>query len=262
VSPGRVAIWVASIGALALAARSILLGPLPLAVALGAFALYVALALTGVMVPRLEMFGDVTWQGDDENGGLALTFDDGPNPQTTPRVLSALASAGVTATFFVIGEKVTRYPDVARAIVDGGHSLGVHGYTHNRLYALLPPSAVVQDIEKTVAAIVDATGVKPRWFRPPVGQVSPRTAAGAKKAGFEIVAWSARGLDGVSRADPDRVLFRLDRGIEPGAILQLHDAAENDDHVPASLEILPRLLSRIEERGLRVVPLGSLLGES
>jgi peptidoglycan/xylan/chitin deacetylase (PgdA/CDA1 family) len=260
--PARVVLWVASLGGLALCARSIFIGAVPLFVAFAAFFTYVTVAVTGVLVPQLEMFGDASWRGDPKTNTVALTFDDGPHPVTTRRVLAILARGGVRATFFVIGEKVERHPDVVREIAGAGHGLAMHGYRHDRLYSLKPPNAVRDDIVKTRDAIERAAGVRPRWFRPPIGHLSPRTAAGAERAGVQVVAWSVRGLDGLRSADADRVITRIERGLRPGAIVLLHDAAESDDYAPASLAALPRILEIIERKGLRAVSLDELLTES
>lgn len=257
---GRIVLWIASIGGIALAVRSVALGPVPLLVAMAALAGYIVLVLVGVLVPRLEMFGDVIWRGDAECGGVALTFDDGPHPVTTRRVLDLLREAHATATFFVIGSKVDAHPDVVREIVAAGHALGVHGYEHDRLYALKPPAAVADDIGRAIDAVERAVGDRPSWFRPPIGHLSPRTFAGAKRAGVEIVGWSVRGWDGLSRANPARVVARVERGLAPGAILLLHDAAERDDFSPAVLVALPLVLDAIARRGLRVLPLGFVIG--
>lgn len=257
--PARIGLWVLSIGGLALAVRAVLMGPIPLWVALSALAGYVAYCVVGALVPRLEMFADVVWRGDATSGGVALTFDDGPSPLTTPRVLELLARADARATFFVLGEKAARHPAVLKALIDGGHTVGVHGYAHDRLYAFKSPRAVEEDIRRACDAVTRETGRRVRWFRPPVGQVSPRTAEGARRLGVDIVGWSVRGFDGLRRADPARVAARIERGLEPGAIVLLHDASERDDFTPASLEALPRILERIREKGLRVVPLETLL---
>jgi peptidoglycan/xylan/chitin deacetylase (PgdA/CDA1 family) len=259
VPPGRIALWVASIGGLALAVRSLLIGPVPLGVALIALGSYFGLVMVGVLVPRLEMFGDVIWCGDPSSGGVALTFDDGPHPVTTRNVLEILRAAKISATFFVIGRKVDAHPEVVREIVADGHSLGVHGYDHDWLYALKPPAIVAADIERARAAVEQAVGLRPSWFRPPIGHVSPRTAAGAKRAGVEMVGWSVRGLDGLSRADPRAVAARVERGLRGGALVLLHDAAERDDFSPAALEALPLVLQAIARRGLRVLPLEAVI---
>ncbi len=256
---GRVVLWVASIGAIALCVRSFVLGPVPPLVAWVAFAGYVAIAVTGVLVPQLEMFGEVISRGDPGTRAVALTFDDGPSPLTTPRVLEALAAASAKATFFVLGAKAAAHPDVLRAIVAAGHAVGVHGYDHQRLYALLTPSAVAADIERASAVIEREAGLRPRWFRPPVGQVSPRTAAGARRAGLSIVAWSVRGLDGLRRRTPEQVVARITRGLAPGAIVLMHDAAEHEDFEPASIAALPRVLAALVEKGLATVTLDELI---
>jgi peptidoglycan/xylan/chitin deacetylase (PgdA/CDA1 family) len=258
--PSRVVLWVASVACLALAARSVFLGPVPMPVALIVGVLYLALIVGGVLLPHLGMFGDVIWQGAGDQRAIALTFDDGPHPETTPKILELLAQEGLTATFFVLGDKADAHPDVVRDIARAGHGLGVHGYHHYRLYSLLPPSAVEEDIRKAQDAVERASGVKPRLFRPPVGQVSPRTADGARRAGVDIVVWSVRGFDGLKNADPERIALRVERGLRPGAIVLLHDAAERDDHIPASLEALPKIIAAIRERRLAVVPLLELIG--
>jgi len=261
VPAARIALWVFSIGGLALAARAVLVRPVPLWFALIALVAYVVVCICGVFVPRLQMFGDVTWHGNAKSGGVALTFDDGPHPVTTRRILALLAEADAPATFFVLGEKAERHPEILRDLVLAGHSVGVHGYEHDRLYAFKSPSAISADIERAQRVVEHAVDVRSRWFRPPVGQVSPRTAEGAKRAGVEIIGWSVRGLDGMRGADPDRVARRIERGLEAGAIVLLHDAAEQDDFTPASLEALPQVLESIARKGLRVVPLQALIGD-
>ena len=102
---------------------------------------YVALATAGVLIPQLEMYGDMLWRGTPGARTVALTFDDGPHPETTRRVLEMLrANGGQRATFFVVGRKARQYPDVVREIHAAGHAIGLHGYEHDRLYALKPPA--------------------------------------------------------------------------------------------------------------------------
>lgn len=256
---GRVVLIVASVGALALLARSLIIAPVPLWVVGVVFFGYLAVAVGGALAPQLGMYADVLWRGEPGARGVALTFDDGPDPRTTPRVLHILERARVRATFFVIGHKVDQHPDVVRAIAEAGHEIGVHGYAHDRLYALKPPAAVAGDIAKTVDAVGRAAGVRPRWFRPPIGQVSPRTAEGAKRAGLPIVAWSVRARDGLASANPDSIKLRVTRGLRDGAIVLLHDAREHGDGVPASIEALPSILRALEARGLSAVTLDELV---
>jgi len=257
--PARIALWVSSVAALALFARTLLVSPLPTWVAVTAFGAYAVLCTVGVLVPQLEMYGDVEWRAEPGEKAVALTFDDGPNPKTTRKVLKILARSGHKATFFVVGRKALAHPEVVREIHEAGHELGLHGYQHDRLYALKPPKYVADDIARTQEAVERACGVRPTLFRPPVGYTSSRTASGAKRAGVRSIAWSARGVDGVGPADPDRVYARIEAKLRDGAIVLLHDAAERDDFEPASIEILPRILEELDARGLRTRTVSALL---
>jgi peptidoglycan/xylan/chitin deacetylase (PgdA/CDA1 family) len=256
---GRVLFWVLSLGALALGVRSALGHPPPLLVGVGAMVAYLGLIGVATLVPRLEVFGDVLWRVPGARGRVALTFDDGPSPDTTPRILDMLRARGQRATFFVIGRKAEAHPELLRAMAGDGHAIGVHGYDHDRLYAFWRPALVEADIERCISIVQSATGGAPVLFRPPIGQASPRTFAGARGAGVEVVGWSLRGMDGLRGAKVSAVAERVKRGLAPGAIVLLHDAAERDDYKPASLEALPSILDALDERGLRSVTVPELV---
>jgi peptidoglycan/xylan/chitin deacetylase (PgdA/CDA1 family) len=262
VPPGRILLWLASLGGLALLARSLLLGPVDPWIALAAFFGYLTVVIVGAMVPQLEMYGDVLCRGLPGAQGAALTFDDGPDPDTTPRVLDALRRAGARATFFVIGEKAERHPEIVRRMVAEGHLVALHGYRHDRLYAFKSPSAVADDIRRAADVVEAATGVRPRWFRPPLGYVSPRTAAGARRAGVEIVGWTARALDGLAGRSPRAVVMRLAPALTDRAILLLHDASERGGSAPAGVAALPDLLAEADRRRLPLVTVDALIDVS
>jgi len=258
--PARIGLWVFSIAGLALLFRTLFIGPPPLSVAVSAMLAYVAFATIGVLVPRLQMYGDVFWRAEPGLRAVALTFDDGPHPRTTRQVLEILARGGHQATFFVVGRKARLHPDVVREIHDAGHAIGLHGYAHDRLYSLKAPRYVADDIERTARAVEEACGVRPTLFRPPVGYVSSRTAVGARRAGVTLIGWSARGIDGIGETEAARVVRRIERRLEDGAIVLLHDASERDDFVPASIAALPEILRAIETRGLSCVRVDELIG--
>ena len=249
--PARIAFIVATIGAFSLVVRTLTIGPIPLWLSVVALVAYVALCTAGVLVPQLEMYGDVFWRAEPGRQLVALTFDDGPHPRTTRQILGLLEGSGHKATFFVVGRKVEQYPDVVRELVEAGHGVALHGYSHDRLYCLKPPSYVKADIERTQDAVERACGLRPMLLRPPIGYVSHRTVFAARKTGVSLVAWSARGIDGLGATDPGRVVRRIERGLRDGAIVMLHDAAEREDFVPASIEALPRILRALEQRGFR-----------
>ncbi|HEY6081226.1 MAG TPA: polysaccharide deacetylase family protein, partial [Polyangiaceae bacterium] len=200
------------------------------------------------------MYGSMLWRGP-ARPEVAITFDDGPSPDTTPRVLELLATAGTRATFFVVGRKVQAHPELLRAIVAGGHEVGLHGFEHDRLFSLRLPLQVERDIVRTQAAVEQAGAPRATLFRPPIGFASHFTVFGARRARVTLVGCSARALDGFAQANPERVTARLLRAARPGALLALHDAAERDDYVPASLAALPHLLQALRERQLRAVTL-------
>lgn len=256
--PARIALWVASIGGLALLVRSLVVGPVPTWLAVLSLVAYIAYCTAGTLVPQLEMYGDWTWKGRRSQKRVALTFDDGPNPETTRRVLEALARAGQRATFFVVGRKAETHPDVIREIHEAGHAIGLHGYAHDWFYSFKPPTFVERDIKRTQDAIERVCGVRPTLFRPPLGYVTPRTVVGARRAGVELVAWSARAIDGLGNSDPNKVAARVERGLVGGAIIALHDAAERDDFEPASVQALPKILETLRARGLESVRVDEL----
>ena len=255
--PARLLLWLLSLACLAVAAHAFSVQPPPVWVAALLLLLLATVATVGVLFPRLEVFADVL-QRAPGRGAVALTFDDGPHPESTRRVLSLLAEHGARATFFVVGHKAELYPDVVREIVAAGHTLGLHGYAHDRLYSLRSERYVRRDVERTQAAIEQACGVRPTLFRPPVGFLSFSTSFAAERAGIALVAWSARGLDGYRGARAERVLARLLRGLEDGAIVLLHDAAEREDFEPVSVAVLPALLAKLREQGLRAVTVEEL----
>lgn len=249
----RVLLYVATIGALALVARSLFMGIVALDVALIALGIYVALVTCGTLVLRLGMFADVTSRGPDDARGVALTFDDGPNPETTPAVLELLDEAGVKATFFVIGKKAEAHPDLVRMIHERGHSIGVHSFAHDRLFSLRTMAFVRRDLERSIEVIEAITGERPTLFRPPMGHTSARLVRAADDLDLRFVGWSVRGIDGLASARAERVAARILPKLRDGAIVLMHDAAERDDFRPVSLDVLPAVLSAMDRKDLRGV---------
>jgi peptidoglycan/xylan/chitin deacetylase (PgdA/CDA1 family) len=220
-----------------------------------------AFLTTGVLFPGLAMYAPIASRGPAGRSRVALTFDDGPHPVTTRRVLEILAASRHRATFFVLGEKVRRHPDVVRDIRAGGHSVGIHGDFHDRFHSFRMPWTVRNQLVRAGDAVEAATGARPRFFRPPLGHTSVTTVPGVRRAGLTLVGWSSRGLDGLRGRTAEACLARVRRTLDDGAIVMLHDAAEYDDFEPAAVRALPQLLALLDERGLTSVGLDSLLGE-
>jgi peptidoglycan/xylan/chitin deacetylase (PgdA/CDA1 family) len=161
--------------------------------------------------------------------GVALTFDDGPHPEGTPAVLDALARLGAPAAFFLTGEQVERYPELAREICERGHTTGVHGHRH-LLLPLRGPGISTADLRLACAVIEHATAVKPRLYRPPYGAANPAVLLAAQRAGLRPVLWARWGRDWERRASAASVAAAATRDLRGGEILLLHDS----DHYAAS----------------------------
>lgn len=191
------------------------------AAALGVAAAHAGPALTTIaplrrrVLPRLSGLRSRT---------VALTFDDGPDPKSTPEFLSILAKLRVPATFFVLGEMAQRAPDLLRRLHDEGHEVGVHGWVH-RNHLRMSPARVYDELAHTADLVEQICGRRPAWFRPPYGVLSGGSCAAAARLRLTPLLWTAWGVDWEARATPESVLARLRRGgLRPGATLLLHDS--------------------------------------
>jgi peptidoglycan/xylan/chitin deacetylase (PgdA/CDA1 family) len=190
-----------------------------------------------------------------DDGHVALTFDDGPDPDGTPAVLDALDATGLKATFFMVGEQVKAAPALAREVASRGHEVALHGATH-RSHRELGPRDSRDEPAYGLGTVEAATARRPRFFRPPYGVFNEHSYAAVRAVGLEPVYWSAWGLDWetISAA---RVVDVVERDLEPGAIVVLHDSARYGHRadVAATVEAIPPIAALAAERGLRVGPL-------
>ncbi|GAA2642716.1 polysaccharide deacetylase family protein [Paractinoplanes durhamensis] len=187
---------------------------------------------------------------------VALTFDDGPHPEATPELLRILGNAGVRATFFLLGRMAEELPEVARAIADAGHEIGVHGYDH-RLLARRGPAATRYDLDRATAAITAVTGARPRWWRPPYGVANTAAMLESRRLGLRPVLWTTWGRDWTATCTPDSVYRSVLRKLDGGGTILLHDS--DVSAAPkcwlAMLGALPPILTTCRARGLAVGPL-------
>ena len=144
--------------------------------------------------------------------GVALTFDDGPHPEGTPAVLEVLAAAGATATFFLVGEQVARWPQVAAEIAAAGHEIAIHGYLH-RLLLRRRVASLASDLDRAYDVIAAATGREPALYRPPYGVFSSGALGLVRRRGWEALLWSAWGRDWGAHETPDLIARRSLRGL-------------------------------------------------
>lgn len=259
--PARILFWAATAGGILLATRAVLVEPPPLALSVTAAIAYVALVLGGVFFLRLRMFADAVVRGPKDARGVVLTFDDGPDPVHTRAILDVLDERSAKATFFVIGKKADAHPDLVKEIVRRGHDVGVHGYDHDRLFALRGPRRVRRDLDRALASLEKILGRRPTIFRPPIGHTNPTIARVADMLDLTVVGWSVSAADGIALAKPAQVARRISRGLRDGAIVMLHDAAERGDRAPAAVAALPEILDAIEAKNLSVVQLSEWLEE-
>lgn len=189
---------------------------------------------------------------------LALSFDDGPHPVETPAILELLAQGNHKATFFVTGLRAQKYPDLIRKIADRGHTIANHSLRHAPWTPVLPAMTLARELAEANRYIEGQTGDQPRWFRAPVGLISPPVALAAQVAGMDLVHWTASARDGTARAPANACLARLLPHVHPGAILVLHDGVVGADGSVAR-QILPGLLAEMDRRGVRSVGLDGLL---
>ncbi len=216
--------------------------------------------MAGYLLPALAFYSRVLRAAlgvEDRTAsgtGVAITFDDGPHAQGTPAVLSVLAGHKVRATFFLVGEQVSRNPSIAAEIVTAGHGIGLHCYRHRNLLRLTPWQ-VREDLARAQATIEDATGVSPALYRPPYGILNATALRFARRAGQRTLLWSHWGRDWQARATPESISTQVTGGVGEGSVLLLHDA--DDYSAPGSWQrtaaALPRVLDTLGEQGLQVV---------
>lgn len=177
---------------------------------------------------------------------VALTFDDGPSDETTPRVLEILRAKGVKATFFLVGREAERHPDLVRQMRTEGHAIGNHTFTHSPLFCFLTPARLRWEIERTQQVLSGITGARPRLFRSPVGLRHPFLARTLKDAGVEYISWQLRTLD-THPNRPNALRARILDRIAPGDIVLMHDRPARG--TTAMISVLPEVIDRLRDRG-------------
>ncbi|MFF4760292.1 polysaccharide deacetylase family protein [Streptomyces sp. NPDC001292] len=217
-------------------------------------AVHIVPAATWLPRLRARCFPGLAGTGRPDH--VALTFDDGPDPASTPHFLDELDRLAVRATFFVLGERVARFPGLTRHIADRGHELAVHGWTHSRPW-LPAPARDVRETARAALAVHDTTGRRPRWYRPPYGILTAGRWTAARRAGLRPVLWTAWGRDWTADATPASVRTTVAADLCGGGTILLHDT----DHASApnswqsTLGALPALIDTCHKAGWSVGPL-------
>jgi peptidoglycan-N-acetylglucosamine deacetylase len=221
-------------------------------------ALAIATGLWGAYDPNSRLFGPVIGRGPRQRVAF-LTFDDGPNPGVTERVLEVLARERVPATFFMVGKHVERYQDTALAVARAGHGIGNHTYSHQKLHRVGPHRAA-EEIRRGHDTIAEVTGVIPRSFRAPHGYRSPFVAWAIAPYGYRVFGWTF-GVWDTARPGAERIRSRVRTGLRPGSILLLHDG---DGYQPLgdrwqTADALQGIITDVKAMGYRFAPLVELV---
>ncbi len=184
---------------------------------------------------------------------IALTFDDGPSPKLTPKLLDLLAEHHIKATFFVIGQNVVEHPEIVARAVREGHEIGNHSWSHPNFGHMSDESVRLQ-LKRTDQAIENATGSRPVLLRPPYGSITPRQKRWIhNEFGYDIVLWDVDPLDW-KRPGPTAIFSRIMKATRPGSIVLSHDI-----HL-GTIEAMPAILSQLEARGFKFVTVSELIG--
>ena len=225
----------------------------------GLIVIWLGVSARGMASMRSQVFGRVYWRGDPNTKAVALTFDDGPSEPSTAQVLDALKRHGVKATFFVIGKNLMAHPELARRIVDEGHELGNHSYSHPWMFRMLF-SRIKEDIELCQDEIETVAGYRPIFFRQPIGINNPSVMKVIDKMGMVMVGWQVRAYDAVPTTK-EKIINRILRGVRPGGIILLHDGCDgktNPDRT-ATVEALEEIIPALKKRGWEFKVVSELL---
>jgi peptidoglycan/xylan/chitin deacetylase (PgdA/CDA1 family) len=226
-------------------------------------AIFVIICLIAPFFPGTGFFLPVICRGTSGKPGVAVTFDDGPDPRITPLLLQLLSRHNVTATFFVVGANAEKHPRIIKDILSFGHSIGNHTFTHDVLIMLKSKKKLRQEIELAQTRLKQF-GVIPLAFRPPAGIVNPRLARILEKQNLFCVTYSCRGPDAGNRRLKN-LSQKILKKIRSDDILLLHDVTpphgSRDARIIAWLKEIDRILTGIPQKGLCVLPLSDIIGK-
>lgn len=219
---------------------------------------HAVITITGLL-PRTHWLGSnwtrlPEWSVDRRE--IALTIDDGPEPEVTPQVLDLLDRYQVKATFFCIGRRAMLYPDLCREIVRRGHEVANHSQRHWHNFSLSGPDSIYREVQAAQHTLTEITGVAPRFFRAPAGLRNLFLAPVLSRLNLQLAHWSIRAYD-TQVKNPERVKAKLLGGLKPGAIILLHDgnAARTLANEPMVLAVLPALIDAARAHDLHFVTL-------
>ncbi|MCX7548906.1 polysaccharide deacetylase family protein [Xanthomarina sp. F1114] len=182
---------------------------------------------------------------------VAITFDDGPNPEFTPQVLELLKKHDVKATFFCIGLNIENYPKLLKKIINEGHTIGNHTYSHNKMFGFFSTKQVIEELEQTNKMVFKKTGLALNLYRPAFGVTNPRIKKAITATKLQAIGWNKRSLD-TTNLSKERILKRASKNLKKGDVILLHDTSEK------TLWVLEQLLLILQKQKLQAVTVDSL----
>ncbi|MCD4730126.1 MAG: polysaccharide deacetylase family protein [Bacteroidales bacterium] len=191
------------------------------------------------------------YNGNPDEAKVALTFDDGPDEETTAGLLNILEKHQIKAAFFCIGNKIEKNKSILKKISENGHLIGNHSWSHAFLFDFFLPGRMIREIKKTDTIIDNITGIPVKLFRPPYGVTNPLLSKALKKTGHTVIGWSLRTFD--TTKNRQRVLKRIETQLKNGDIILFHDAN------PKTIDLLEDAIKLIKHRGMEIVGLNELL---
>jgi peptidoglycan/xylan/chitin deacetylase (PgdA/CDA1 family) len=209
----------------------------------------------GVAIPELQMFGNFICHGSKSKKRVALTFDDGPDPNSTPQLLELLHYEKIPAAFFCVGKRVEENQSLAAQIVREGHLLENHSYAHSNFTNFFSVARLQDELKQTQAVIEKATGITPKFFRPPMGLSNPKIFKAAQSLNLKVIGWSVRSLDTII-SEPKNIVSGIVKRVAPGAIILLHDGRIPPEKLTATVK---SLLDELRKLGYEIVRLDELL---
>lgn len=185
------------------------------------------------------------------NNHVAITFDDGPNPEFTPQVLSLLETYNAKATFFCVGKHIEAYPKIFKSIIKKGHTIGNHTFSHTNCFGFLSAKKVVSELQQTNTIVKTQTGLNIQLYRPAFGVTNPKIKRALKTTGLQSVGWNKRSLDTTSLSNK-KVLRRITKNLKKGDVILLHDTSSR------TIEVLEQLLLFLQQQNMESVTIDSL----
>lgn len=216
------------------------------------FVLYSLIVFYGCYYVGSNFFISIVCSANTDKKEIAISFDDGPAINYTPRILEILKQDNIKATFFCIGNRIAGNEMILKQLHDEGHIIGNHSYSHHFWFDMFSSKKMLEDLRQMDQAMKAVTGLQPKLFRPPYGVTNPNLKKAIIKGNYIPVGWSVRSMDTVIK-DETKLLHKIKAGLKPGAVFLFHDTSLT------TLQVLPQFIKEVKNQGYQVVPLDKLL---